>query len=346
MSLINRNVNTHTMEPAPKKRCIQRTLHFAPSKKPTAEPDSTTHSTAEESSSSDGTASCPPPPLGVITTATTTNASVTKKSGCTRLYRDDYIQFGFTFTGDTSFPIPFCIVCGDKLANSAMVPSKLKRHLETHHEELARKDRNFFVALKTKKGRNENILTSTAKLNAFRLKLAIWRKAVRKGDLSAFPCSSGYKNNPDLCGLISEHLETLEEKFAFYFPPPLPIDDYTWVCNPMKRKNENSPMLEQAQLVDIQSDYRFERKFDQLSLDRFWLTVGKEYPAITDSAMQVLLPFSTTYLCELGFSSLTAIKTKHRERLRAVDEELRVSLSSVTARIKPLCAGKQAQGSH
>ena len=64
--------------------------------------------------------------------------------------------------------------------------------------------------------------------------------------------------------------------------------------------------------------------FADLLLDSFWLTAAKE----------------------VSSSSLTAIKTKNRERLRAVDEELWVCLSSIPARISALCSTKQAQISH
>jgi hypothetical protein len=47
----------------------------------------------------------------------------------------------------------------------------------------------------------------------------------------------------------------------------------------------------------------------------------------------MLIPFSTTYLRELGLSALNDIETYKRERLWAIYEEMRVALSGIAPRI-------------
>lgn len=49
------------------------------------------------------------------------------------LVRSKNLTYGFSWTGDVNSPQPECVLCREKLANANMVPSKLKRHLETRH---------------------------------------------------------------------------------------------------------------------------------------------------------------------------------------------------------------------
>uniref|UniRef100_A0A3B4YYJ5 SCAN domain-containing protein 3-like n=1 Tax=Seriola lalandi dorsalis TaxID=1841481 RepID=A0A3B4YYJ5_SERLL len=57
-------------------------------------------------------------------------------------YREQYIAMGFTEGTDKR---PECVICGEKLANASLKPSKLKRHQATRHPETVGKDRDFFL---------------------------------------------------------------------------------------------------------------------------------------------------------------------------------------------------------
>ena len=85
--------------------------------------------------------------------------------------------------------------------------------------------------------------------------------------------------------------------------------------------------------------------FNAGHLEKFLLQVKDEYPSLSTEAIDILLRFATSYLCESGFSSVAVLKTKYRSRL-VIEKELRVSISSHSPRFEKLCSEKQAQPSH
>ena len=72
---------------------------------------------------------------------------------------------------------------------------------------------------------------------------------------------------------------------------------------------------------------------------RFWFPVESDLHKGSTKALKVLISFTSTYLCECGFSALTLIKNKYRSRLQ-VEDDLRLFLSAVQPRIEQLCASK------
>ncbi|XP_060874839.1 protein FAM200A-like [Metopolophium dirhodum] len=106
---------------------------------------------------------------------------------------------------------------------------------------------------------------------------------------------------------------------------------------------------QEENLCSIKNDRTLQLKFKKITLNKFLTYVSKEYPEISIKALTILLPFSTSYLCEQGFSELTNIKNKKREKrekLNSVEKEMRVCLSTIRPRIKNICNAHQAHISH
>ena len=129
----------------------------------------------------------------------------------------------------------------------------------------------------------------------------------------------------EIATLILNHLDTLLANLYKYFPA-ICAEQYNWVRNPFVEfgpPKNLSTLTEEKGLASISTDRTLKLKHCELSLDEFW---KKEYPAVAQKALRVLVQFSTPYWCELGFSALTTIKHKKRAYLLSLEVELCVSL--------------------
>ena len=89
-------------------------------------------------------------------------------------------------------------------------------------------------------------------------------------------------------------------------------------------------------LIELKKDISLNLLYKKKSLIQFWIHIRKEYPHLFTIAIQHLLPFASTYLCEKGFSTMVNIQTKQRNRLR-IDSCIRITLSNaINVRIDKL----------
>ncbi|XP_068201795.1 protein FAM200A-like [Palaemon carinicauda] len=141
--------------------------------------------------------------------------------------------------------------------------------------------------------------------------------------------------------------KALDENIDHYFPS-LSTEKYDWIRNPFMNipSNIGLQLCEEKELATISSDRDLKIKHSTVPIDSFWISVQEEYPTLSKKALSLLLQFSTSYLCELGFSTLNNINTKKRERLRSTEEEMRVCLSHIRPNIEEVAKKHQAQVSH
>ena len=85
------------------------------------------------------------------------------KKTSSRQYDDNYLQYFFTWAGDATLPLP--LVCGTKLANEAMVPSKLKRHLDNQHFTLKEKLTAFFSRLLNQHAKQTRLMSDCTSIS-------------------------------------------------------------------------------------------------------------------------------------------------------------------------------------
>jgi len=194
-------------------------------------------------------------------------------------------------------------------------------------------------------GEKENMITINGKLKAFEEKLQLWRQKSRKCRFDFLPNVNGSPNRNQIARDIQETLKNLASSFSEYFPN-LNTRENQWVLNPFVTCADFMTATEEESYIDLKNDMVHKVSFGDQELSTFWISLRHEYPELSEKAIKSLLPFGSSYLCELGFSALTEIKSKKRERLLMLDQEMRVCLSGIEPRLEKICSQKQSHPSH
>ena len=111
--------------------------------------------------------------------------------------------------------------------------------------------------------------------------------------------------------------------------------------NPFVCKVKGVPEAIQEEFIELINNSYSKDKFHICNLDEFWVKMQRCYPRLGIHALNILVPFSSTYLCECGFSALVTIKSKARNRLD-VESDICCALSTTSLDIEQLPKNKGA----
>ena len=201
-------------------------------------------------------------------------------------------------------------------------------------------------------GKGINMITGREKISAFTGKLSIWKNRIDRGNYANFPkldeVSTSMTSLPEnIMVQIKEHLQVLSQSFEGYFHHGDISDSHGWMQDPflftLDLMDENDQKKDD--LVEMRASKKIKMEFESMHLAAFWCAQLEMFPQLAKSALNILVPFATTYLCESGFSTLVSIKTKPRNRLYPGDD-MRVAIAKKEPRFKLIIEKMQQQKSH
>uniref|UniRef100_A0A674NBR8 Uncharacterized protein n=1 Tax=Takifugu rubripes TaxID=31033 RepID=A0A674NBR8_TAKRU len=143
----------------------------------------------------------------------------------------------------------------------------------------------------------------------------MWERRLAEGNVDSFENLKAYLEKNELENTIlpcmKAHISALQKHFGRYFPED--SAKYDWIRDPFQATAPaDLSATEEEQYIDMTSDSRKRLQFTSTSLAVEWIGVEKDYPLLGQRAMDILLPFATSYLCETRFSAVAEIKTKYR----------------------------------
>ncbi|CAH2019737.1 unnamed protein product [Acanthoscelides obtectus] len=120
-----------------------------------------------------------------------------------------------------------------------------------------------------------------------------------------------------------------------------------WIINPYG-DIEDTNVIIQEELTELSTNEELKVQFKN-GYQQFWLqnNIPVTYPVLWNIARTFLIPFPSSYLVERGFSAVTNLLTKKRNRLDIISRgDLRLTLTKLTPNVDNLLLKHQVHPSH
>ena len=145
-----------------------------------------------------------------------------------------------------------------------------------------------------------------------------------------------------LLPVFTEHLQKLQRSFKNYFPEKMQYP--VWVHQPFSYDTTTADInsLYKDEIIELRESEVKKRDFNTTNFQTIWCQQIEGYSLIAKVALEVLVPFVITYLCEHAFFILVDVKAKKQNRL-ACKNEMRIVVSETKPRISQLVTEKKQQ---
>jgi hypothetical protein len=111
---------------------------------------------------------------------------------------------------------------------------------------------------------------------------------------------------------IKDHLVNLQSRFYKYFLDGKCTNWSRIHFMLIRLWNYDFSLEGEEVYTNIRADTSSKVQFPWKSNIEFCFGIGGKFPHVSKIALNIYLPFATSYLCETGFSAAAAIKTKYR----------------------------------
>ena len=214
----------------------------------------------------------------------------------------------------------------------------------------------FNTVNKKLQGYELNLIRAKTVITMFMAKLQFMKLRLSSRGFSKFPCLSAVNeefetSDADL-KVFCDHLASLHCDMATRFEDLIALTIPNWVLQPFETLNlEEMETMEEdivEELIEIQNDCELKPMFSK-SYQHFWLQkeIAIRYPELWKRVKILLIAFPTSYLVERGFSAVSQLLGKMRQKLDIVNRgDLRLNLTKIKPDLEKIISQHQVHPAH